>query len=235
MKMKRIAAMMALATVLNSGVGVHAFTQNGSTGTQEEQQYDADANANNLQPAEGEIEINGTFKRTITNFPDADKDGHYLNVSMPIALDFVYDFDKGLISGHGTIINGSVKAEGITNKQPVITEQPINMEFVGLDVDTSNGHSDLIKFVTTVDPTNDQEVQVPIRLKTTSKSGASKSYSLEDIENGNTQAVTIAGGEKMQLEYELTPGESVANEQLLTQDTTTTKHALTLRFEYKGK
>lgn len=241
MNMKRIVAMMALATVLSSGVTAHAavgFNQNASTNTQEAESFLDTTQTPDGMPdqAEGKIEINGTFKKIITNFPEAEKDGRYLNVSMPIKMDFEYNADtKMLTSAQGTILNGSVHAENIQNGQGTITPQPIEMSFIGLDADATNANNDLIEFVNTVDTTNTDKVQVPLRMKLSNKGTVVNNYTLKDINENNTSPIAIGEGDNVQLEFELVPGQTVINEDLLTTDITTTKHSLNLRFEYIGK
>lgn len=235
MKMKKIIAMMALATMLTSGVTAHAFVHDGS-GIQVGEGFNADADQ--LQELQGEIEINGEFKKSVSNLPDPTEDGHYLRVTMPIKMDFSYDADlNAFISvNNAKITNESVHAENVKNGVAggTITPKKIKVYLDGLD-ESNTGSADgnkLIKFVDQYDANANDKVQVPLELKITGKGNAVTSYSFATLENGVTTPIQVDENGALGLELGLKPGEEIHNKELLTKDITATKHALTLRFEY---
>ena len=186
----------------------------------------------NPQNLLGDIEINGTFNKTVTNIPTPSNDGSYLIVTMPISMNYVYDADNDTLAGsQGVIENLSVKVE---NSGQTTTAQPIKMRLVGLDAKNSNPNLP-VKFVTTHDVTDTTNIQVPLQL---TLSGPSIStpifYPFSTISANTTGEINIAAGTNVNMKIEQIQGEKVQNTHLITQGTTVAKHDLKFEFEYAG-
>lgn len=235
MKMKKIAAMMALATMLTSGVTAHADVQQGANHTQILDGFAADLQNGQIPSQSSEIEINGTFNKQATNLPDPQNDGHYLYVTMPIKLDFTYDVDTDvMVSPEGKIMNQSFYAEN-TNQNANITPKKVKMTIENLTKNIGGTNSLDLKFVDQVNPTDKAKVQAPFKLSILDENGVSIiSHNLSEIENNGVRnnPITINEDQTVKLKLEKITGQTLGNKELIQQGSEVTSHALELKFEY---
>lgn len=196
--------------------------------------------ANNPAPtASGDIQINGSFTKTITNLPDPTEEGRYLRVTMPIQMNYSYDVDTNNFTGAtGTILNQSVYAtetqpnSGVFDLEP----QPIQMSFVGLSDGTTTTTDAPVEFVNKIDPTDLTNIQLPLQFALSGQSTQAKAYTFNDIQtNSVNDIVQIQGNSSVQLGIELISGETVGNTDLIQKALSQATHDLHLQFEYVGK
>lgn len=256
MKSPRFLAALAMAAVLTTGVTTTAhaavtpgtFTPvGGSTATgqlpmQEAEVIETPAGAKphaDLHTS-GDIEINGTFTKTVTTFPTPTEEGRYLRVSMPIKMDFTYNIDNDTMqSAKGTILNKSVYA---TRNSGNITTEYQNIKMTIQDYeDNAKGISTMdltkIEFVdnTTTNP-NANKLQLPLQLKVDSQTGTIKTYSLKSLQKPAVKPeIKINGNSSLTVEIDKIAGKSAGNTDILTDASTKTSHNLKLKFEYDGR
>ena len=252
MKSPRFLAALAMAAVLTTGATTaHASFQqvtgsgaNGQTPMQEVDLHDPATSPNSPNQAleaQGDIQVDGKFTKSVNNFPKPDKDGRFLRVSMPIKMDFTYDVDNHMMtSAEGVITNNSVHVTG-TGSNQVIEDQEIKMTLVDF-ADAKNGISTMgpdIEFVDSVNTNNKDKVQLPFELNIDSATGNVAKYSLKRItEIKGSQplnAIDIAKNSSVKLKIGKINGQNIGNEELITQHTSLTSHSLKLKFEYAGK
>lgn len=254
MKSPRFLAALAMAAVLTTGTTAHAaFQQVGGTpvnGQTPMQQTEVKDTSNNpltqALTSEGDISVNGEFKKTVNNFPTPTQDGHYLRVTMPIKMDFTYDVDTHtMTSAEGVITNNSVYATNTQNiaqgQQPTLEYKKIKMTLVDFK-DNSTGTTTMtspVEFVDTVNGnTNKDKVLLPFELKIESSTGVVNDYSIKNIKanNGNNGigAIEIAPNSTLKLKIDKIKGQNIGNENLITNQTSLTSHSLKLKFEYDG-
>ena len=256
MKSPRFLAALAMAAVLTTGVSTTAHASlsggNSSNGQVPLRQIDEhEPNVSGTQPqdlnADGEIRVDGEFKKTITNFPAPTENGRYLRVSMPIQINFTYDVDThDMKSAEGRIINSSVYVTDVqTPQQTKVEPQKIKMSIVDFE-DRTNGISTMrqpIEFVETIDLKDKTKVQLPFEVKLESSTGTITNHSIKAIRaktaNGNTtntlSPITIAAGDTLKLTIDKIKGQNIGNGDIIDQDTSITSHNLKLKFEYDGK
>ena len=257
MKSPRFLAALAMAAVLTTGVTTTAHASlsggNSSNGQVPLRQIDEhEPNVSGTQPqdlnADGEIRVDGEFKKTITNFPAPTKDGRYLRVSMPIQMNFTYDVDTNdMKSAEGRIINSSVFVSGSapSSGPQKLEPQAIKMSIVDFE-DQTNGISTMrqpIEFVETIDLKDKSKVQLPFEVKLESSTGTITNHSIKTIRaktaNSNTtntlSPITIAAGDTLKLTIDKIKGQNIGNGDIIDQDTSITSHNLKLKFEYDGK
>lgn len=240
---KKVITAMAMAALLG-GTAVPAFAAgnpvgfttttgvNGQDPLQTSKQYQKDKA--NLEEAIGDIQVNGEFTRTINNFPTETEEGHYLQVTMPISLNYTYNLDKEtLTSAKGKITNESVsltKGDDGTKKQPA----PVKMSVVEL-IETGKSISD-IEYVDNIDP-DSENVQVPFELVLTKNGKEFKNIHLASIksQNENANSFTIEGN----TDVDITIGQ-IANQKVtdkikkLEGKTASMGHKVKMKFEYLG-
>ena len=257
MKSPRFLAALAMAAVLTTGATTaHASFQqvtgsgaNGQTPMQQVDLHDtatAPSSPTKTLDVQGDVQVDGTFTKSINNFPKPDKDGRFLRVSMPIKMDFTYDVDTHMLtSAEGVITNNSVHVTGTGNNQ-VIEDQEIKMTLVDF-ADAKNGISTMgpdIEFVDSVNTKDKDKVQLPFELSIDSATGNVAKYSLKritEIKDSHGQvanpinAIDIAKNSSVKLKIGKINGQNIGNEELITQNTSLTSHSLTLKFEYAGK
>ena len=254
MKSPRFLAALAMAAVLTTGVTAHALTttapttsdfkiDTGNAGSGQQATQTAikhhDTNPTQVAPATGEINVNGTFNKVITNLPTPDKEGHYLRITMPISMDYVYNLDTHHMQTATALIqNQSVKVTGQVGQGQKVDPQPVEMSFVRLSKknNTSQNSKDF-KFVKSVNPAEKDVIQLPFTLQVSGASTPVANYDLADIETAalSLQPLTIQGGSNINLTLDLVGGQKVGNPELVNQAKTLTTHGLELKFEYKGQ
>ena len=247
MKMrKKIIAAMAIATVLSSTASIsHATndfkidTGNGGSGQQATQSAQTTSATATTTPksVQGDIEIDGIFSKTITNFPTPDKDGRYLRVTMPIKMDYAYDVDTNtMTAANGLIQNNSVYATSTSTVKPKLEPQPVKMTLEDIKLTSNSTIGSNIKFVDRVDANDKTNIQLPFQLTVNGPATTVKNINLTTIESKKvSDQFTIQGGSNLQLQLGLIPGQIVGNTDLITNAKTRTSHNLTLKFEYIGK
>ena len=115
---KKVIAVMAMATLLGSGAG-QAFasdfkTNTGVPGQEASQTAEKKHDLGNTEELSvtGDIDVNGIFRRRVTSFPERFENGEYLQVTMPISLNYTYNLDTNVLeSAKGNVINESVYVE----------------------------------------------------------------------------------------------------------------------------
>ena len=254
MKSPRFLAALAMAAVLATGTTAHATVTKGdfkevSTGANgQASMLQADVHKDVLNTgdkieAEGDIRVDGKFTKTINNFPTPTQDGHYLRVTMPIKMDFTYDVDNDIMTAaQGTVVNNSVHATGTSPSgpnNPTLTPKKVSMSIVGFEnsaVGTQN-LNDKVEFVndavTTAGP--GRSVQLPFQLNITGKNGANvTNYTIKNIKDKHQdiKPIVILENSAIKLELDKIPGQSIANADLITNQTSLTSHNLKLKFEY---
>ena len=257
MKSPRFLAALAMAAVLTTGVSTTAhatvtpgkFTPVGGTTVtgqlpmQEAEVIETHAGAKPHQGlhTSGDIEINGTFTKTVTTFPKPTEAGRYLRVSMPIKMDFTYNIDNDTMqSAKGTILNKSVYATD--NGGGNITTEYQNIKMTIEDYEkNAKGISTIdlskVEFVddTTTNPSANK-LQLPLQLKVDSQTGTIKTYSLKSLQKPvNKPEIKINGNSSLTIEIDKIAGRSAGNTDVLTDASTKTSHNLKLKFEYTGK
>ena len=262
MKSPRFLAALAMAAVLTTGATAHAasfqqITGSGANSQQPMQEVDSHDPSMPGHPmdqskstATGDVEVNGTFTKTVNNFPAPTQQGRYLRVTMPIKMDFAYNVDNStMTSAQGTITNKSVLAtQNVSNPNKMDTEyQKVKMTILGYE-DSKNGVSTVdlnkIKFVDYVDQNDTTHIQLPFELRIEASKGQQvDTYTLrriQDINNGGTNnnpipEIEIDENSALQLEIDQIQGQSIGNPDLLANGATKTSHNLKLKFEYAGK
>ena len=250
MKSPRFLAALAMAAVLTTGTTAHAaFNQvggsatNGQTPMQETEVFDPNTTLSNSLTSQGDISVDGTFTKTVNNFPTPTKDGHYLRVTMPIKMDFTYDVDHDLMTAaQGTVVNNSVHADGIQPNQPnsgVLTPKKVSMSIVGFDdnlVGTQNLNDKIVFVNNAVDSTDPQrKIELPFQLNITGKNGTSvTNYTIKNIKDKHQdiKPIVIPENSAVKLELDTISGQTIANADLINNQTSLTSHNLKLKFEY---
>ena len=256
MKSPRFLAALAMAAVLTTGATTaHASFQqvggnsgNGQTPMQQTEKYDNTTTGPLTNPqalqSEGDIRVDGTFTKTVNNFPTPTQDGRYLRVTMPIKMDFTYNVDTHLMtSAEGVVTNNSVHVTDTSSGNPKIENQKIKMSIVDFE-DSNNGIATMnapIKFVESIEANNSSDIQLPFALKLESATGVVSGYSIKTIKDktagsANTiKPIEIAENSSLKLKIDKIPGQNLGNEDLITNQTSLTSHSLKLKFEYAGK
>ncbi len=234
---------MALATLLVAAAGTQTaqaaltpdFNHNAGNNTQAGGAKHP-ANSGTPTTADGEIEINGTFTKTVTNLPTPTQDGSYLIVAMPISMSYTYNADSGdLVGSKGAVQNHSVKVDNGST-----TNQPIKMRVLGLDY-RSHTTDVPVKFVSQYDPKITNQIQVPLQLSLQASGANSVVYSFAELDttSNNTNLasteINIPENTNVSVSIEPIPNQQVKNEHLIQKASSTAGHTLKFQFEYAGQ
>lgn len=250
MKSPRFLAALAMAAVLTTGTTAHAaFNQvggsatNGQTPMQEAQEFNA--NNTNLN-VEGDISLDGTFTKTINNFPTPTQDGHYLRITMPIKMDYTYDVDTNVMQSTDMVVtNNSVYATN-TNQTPATLEyKKVKMTIVDFKkndkgITTMAPNIKFVEDAATEALTDKDNVLLPFELQVKSSSGSVDNISIEKIQvptgggsaTNGLNPIEIAPNSALTLKLEQINGQTIGNKDLISQQTSKTSHNLKLKFEY---
>ncbi|MDB8550938.1 hypothetical protein [Turicibacter sanguinis] len=229
----KILSSMALATVLVAATGTPSAQANFQHNLPNNSQLGGSQSGlggANPQDITGQIEINGTFNKTVSNIPTPTQDGKYLIVTMPLSMNYTYDADSDTLTGStGQIENRSVKVD---SQQP--TYQPIIMRVVDLvkGAHTTNAE---VKFISTPDTADAATIQVPLQLSLSGASVTNQVIHFANIKSNLIGNIDIAANTNVKMDIEEIPGQKVYNTHLIDQNTAVAKHDLKFEFEYNGQ
>ena len=240
---KKVVAAIAMATLLSTGVGAGkafaygtpaGFTTNTGTAVNGEGPSQKGKTSSTfkwlLKDLEGDIAVNGKFIKQVSHFPTPDKEGRYLQVTMPIELNYSYNVDNNSLYAPTTgITNESVRVKS-SNGKMVVSPQPIKMTLVGLNAEASDPN---IKYVDQVNPKS-KKMQVPLELAITTK-GAKQvgKYSFASLQREESKTIDVGAGANLVLHIQKIRNQNVANPNI--EKPVSIKHNLKVRFEYNGE
>ena len=252
MKSPRFLAALAMAAVLTTGTTAHAaFNQvggNNVTGQVPMQEAEVFHGTNPALEAQGDISLDGTFRKRINTFPTPATDGHYLRITMPIRMDYNYDVDQNTMQSTDMVItNDSVHATqtGQSGQKPNLDYKRVRMTIVDFEkndkgITTMAPDVKFVEDAVTEATKDDKNVLLPFELQVITGRGPANVHSIKEIQeaaqaSGNNNAgktIDISAQSAITLKLEQINGQTIGNKDLIQKDVSKTSHNLKLKFEY---
>ena len=236
---KKVITAMAMAALLG-GTAVPAFADGDfktSTGVPGQDPLQTalkkqELNQGDKLTVQGDIEVNGNFTRKINNFPEETQDGHYLQVTMPISLNYTYNLDTDVMqSAKGTVTNESVYVQNVKDSDTIVEGKSVNMSFVKLDVTNRNDNMEYVNDITE----RDDKVQLPFQVVVTKEGKSVREIPLASIveQNEGKNTIEIKPNTDLQLEIKKIGSLNVQDKgDILSGETASIGHKMIMKFEY---